>query len=224
MIGDGDTRAAAPSAPKWVSGYAKGVQSGVVLRAKVTGRTSIFDTFTTVDNWINVYGRLAPSGGSVIATGISYSAGYHKTTLLTSNQLAEVTIANPVVFGESRVVICADDRFNRYYGIAIRKGLLLSQVSIVRGLSSISVQKFGTVNATIEAGDTFAVWYDRYNATVRAYRNEVEITSHVVDPFDLPHGPNQRKTGVVMGTNWLVDIGPNFSAFEAIDMPDYSGS
>jgi hypothetical protein len=218
VIGKDATLAPPPFSPRWVSGYAKGVQAGLVARTKVTGKTSIFDTFTNVDNWVNVYGRLAASGGSVIATGLSYSAGYHKTTLLSSNQLAEVTISDPVVFGESRVVICADDRFNRYYGIAIRKGLITQQVSIVRGLSSISVQKFGTVNTTINAGDTFAVWYDRLNATVRAYRNEVQITSHVVDPFDIPHGPNQRKTGVVMGTNWLVDIGPNFSAFEAVDV------
>lgn len=218
MIGKDATLAAPPFSPRWVSGYAKGLQSGVVLRTTVSGKTSIFDTFTTVDNWINVYGRLAASSGSVVATGFSYSAGYHKTTLLSSNQLAEVTISDPIVFGESRVVICADERFTRYYGIAIRKGLLTQQVSIVRGLSSISVQKFETVNTTINAGDKFAVWYDRINSTVRAYRNEVQIASKVFDAFDIPHGPDNRKTGVVMGTNWLVDIGPNFSAFEAVDV------
>jgi hypothetical protein len=221
-IGEADTQAAHPSPIHRVSGYAKGVSSGLTVFTKVTGLSYIYDDFDTVDDWVNVYGRLGVSGGAtsdVVATGISYSAGYHKTQLLTDNCRAKVTIQDgTVIFGESRVVVCADNRFNRYYGVAIRRGVLSSTVSIVRGNSSISVDKYETVTVSLAAGDEFEVWYDRVNSTVRVYQNDSEIAARYFEPNDIPHGVGNRYVGVVMGTNWLVDIGPNFDDFEAFDV------
>lgn len=222
MIGAGDTTAARPFTPNWVSGYAKGTDLALTVATTVTGLSYVYDDFDTVDDWVNVYGQLGVSGGAtsdVVATGISYSAGYHKTVMLTDNHRAKVTIQDgAVIYGESRVVICADDRFANYYGVSIRRGLLASQVAIIRGKSSISVDKYESVAATISAGDEFEVWYDRINSTVRVYQNDSEIAAKYFPPTDIPHGPGCRHVGVVMGTNWLIDIGPNFDDFEAFDV------
>lgn len=221
-IGAADTTAALPVMPAWVPGYAKGALSEMTVSTRAKGLSYIYDNFDNVNDWINVYGRLGVSGGStsdVVATGISYSAGRHKTQLLSDNCRAKVKIQDgTVIYGESRVVICADPRFNRYYGIAIRKRLIGSQVSIIRGRSSISVDKYETVGVTMNAGDEYEVWYDRANSTVRVYENGSEIAKKYFEPNDIPHGPGCRWTGVVMGANWLIDIGPNFDSFEAFDV------
>lgn len=224
MIGDADTKAPRPDVPPRIDGYAKGALLELDILCRVSGLGYIYDDFTTVDDWINVYGRLSVSGGAtsdVVTTGIGYSAGYHKTRLLTDNCRAKVTIQDGiVVYGESRVVICADTMFTRYYGIAIRKNLIGSEVSIIRGTSSIAVDKYQTVAVDINAGDQFEVWYDRNNSVVRIYRNGSEIAAKYFEPTDIPHGPSCRYTGVVMGANWLVDIGPNFDNFQAWDVSE----
>lgn len=216
-IGGSDTRNKLPTLPAWVSGYAKGATTGLTVSSRARGLSYVYDSFDTVNDWINVYGRLGVGAGDVVATGVSYSAGRHKTQMLSDNHRAKVTIQGSI-YGESRVVICADERFNRYYGIAIRKGLIFQDVSIIRGLSSIAVDKYETVGVVIDPGDEFEVWYDRVNSKVRIYENGSEIASKYFEPNDIPHGPGCRWTGVVMGTNWLVDIGPNFADFEAYDV------
>ena len=221
-LGLADTKAAHPSPAVRQSGYAKGVRAGLTIRTNVKGLSYIYDDFDTVDDWINVHNQLGVSGGAssdVVAPGISYAAGYHKTQLLSDNCRAQVTIQDGVViYGESRVVVCADPKFSRYYGVAIATGLLGTYVSIIRGKSSISVDKYEEVSVSMSAGDTFAVWYDRINSVVRVYQNDSEIAAKYFPPNDIPHGPGNRYTGVVMGTNWLVDMGPNFDDFEAFDV------
>lgn len=218
-IGESDTLALRPTMPSWIPGYAKGFTTGITINPKVRGLSYVYDSFDSVDDWINVHNRLRIDDGVAATTGIGYAAGYHKTQMLSDNCRAKVTLQpGSVKFGESRVVVCADQKFSRYYGVAIRKNALTASLSIIRGRSSIAVTRYETTTVTLGPGDEIEVWYDRINSVVRVYKNDSEIAKKYFAPNDIPHGAGCRYTGIVMGTNWLVDVGPNFSDFEAWDV------
>lgn len=222
MIGLQDTRRRRPVTPDWLPGYAKGISIGLELDVKVTGLGYIYDDFNNVDDWVNVHGALRVTGGAtsdVYGPDLGYAAGYHKTQLLTDNCRAKVTIqSESILYGQSRIWICGDNRMSRYYGLAIGKSTTSSYIVILRGKSSISVDSYENTNVTLSSGDEFEIWYDRPNSTVRAYQNGSEIASHYFPPNDIPHGPGNRWCGVAMATDWLVDLGPNFDDFEAWDV------
>lgn len=206
----------------WVPGYAKTIETTINLDVQVTGLGHIYDDFNTVDDWINVHGRLRVTGGTtsdVYGPALGYAAGRHKMQLLTDNCRAKVIIQDGVMaYGESRVWICGDAKMNRYYGMAINFSNLATQVSIIRGRSSISVDKYETTAITLLSGDAMEVWYDRINSMVRVYQNGSEVASKRFAINDIPHGRDCRWTGVVMGCHWLIDVGPNFTSFEAWDV------
>jgi hypothetical protein len=178
-----------------------------------------YDDFATVDDWVNVHGRLHTTGDDVYGPDLGYAAGHHKTQLLTDNCRAKVTIqSEAILYGQSRVWICGDKKMSRYYGLAIGKSLVSSYIVILRGKSSISVDTYENTNITLSSGDEFEIWYDRPNSTVRAYQNGSEIASHYFPPNDIPHGAGCRWAGVVMATDRLVDLGPNFDDFTAWDV------
>lgn len=224
MIGESDTTADKPFNPAWISGYAKGVNSTVTVSTKVRGLGYIYDDFNSVDDWTMVYGQLSVSGGAtsdVFGPLLGYAAGYHKTQLLSDNCRAKVTIQDGVMlYGESRVFVCSDDRMTRYYGVAISRRVIGSNVRIIRGLSSIACDSFEQTLVSIANGDEFEVWYDRLNSTVRVYQNGSEIAAKYFPPNDIPHGVGCRYTGVVMSANWLLDAGPRFDDFEAYDVSE----
>lgn len=222
MIGEADTVHPRPAVPAWLPAYNKGVFGEVSVSTRVTGLTHIYDPFNSVDDWIPVHGKLGASGGEVRSESLTYSASRHKTECLTDNIRAKVTIeAAPILAGESRVVICSDDRMNSYYGVAIYNASVgTDKIWIIRGQSSISVDKYQPTNITLAAGDEIEVWYDRMNSTVRVYQNGSEVCKQYFPPADIPHGPGNRYTGVVIGAGWTIDFGPKFTDFEAWDEDD----
>lgn len=217
-IGVAATRKARPRQEDWRPGYAKGVQLGLDFDLNITALTSIVEPFGDVDDWVNVFGKIGLADGYVWGPGISYAAAYHKTQLLTDNCRASVTIDNTLIFGEARVWVCGDQQMNRYYGVHIKHFLIGSTLSICRGKSSISADLYEETTVALSGGDTIDVWYDRPNSTVRVYRNGAEVCKKYFTPNDIPHGDGCRYTGVTMGVNWLLDIGPNFTDFSARDV------
>ena len=224
MIGDADTLNLRPQVANWYPGYAKGVLGQIDISCRVTGNSYLFDDFDNLDQWILVHGQLFVSGGAtsdVYGPLIGYGAARHQTQMLTDNHRAKVTIQDGVMlFGESRVFICADERMNNYYGMAFSNDLLGQKVAIIRGKSSVSVDYYEWTTASLTAGDEFEVWFDRRNSTVRIYKNDVEIASKFFPPTDIPHGPGARWVGVVMSARWLLDQGPRFDTFEAEDVQE----
>lgn len=226
MIGEADTKAPRPRCAEWVTGYAKGINPAVEVSTKITGLSYVYDDFADLDQWVTVHGKLAiSSGGNVysdptLRSSWWYAAGYHVTEMLTDNHRATVTIQSGTLsYGESRVFICADKSMHRYYGLALRNGVLGDSVAIIRGQSDIGVDRYESTTITISPGDTFSVWWDRINSTVRVYQNGAEICSKYFTPQDIPHGPGNRYCGVVMGTR-LLSTGPRFADFEAYDEDD----
>lgn len=222
MIGEADTVYPRPVVPTWLPTYRKGVLGQVTVSTRVTGLTHLYDPFDTVDAWIPIHGKIGANDGEVRSESLTYAAARHKTQCLTDNCRAKVTIeASPILAGESRVFICSDERMNSYYGMAILNNSVgTDKVWIVRGTSSIAVDKYQSTSVTITAGDEFEVWYDRANTTVRVYQNGSEVCHQYFAPADIPHGPGNRYTGVVIGASWWVDFGPKFSDFEAWDEDD----
>lgn len=222
MIGEADTKTARPRCDEWVAGYAKGINPVVQVSTKVTGLSYAYTDFDDLDAWIPVHGTLHVSGGATsdVYSAWSYAAGYHVTQMLTDNCRAKVVIQDGAMsYGESRVVVCADPGFNRYYGLAIRHYLGIDNLAIIRGQSDISVDRYDEQEISLSAGDAFEVWYDRLNSTVRVYQNSAEICSKYFSPQDIPHGPGNRFAGVVMGLR-LFNGGPRFTSFEAWDEDD----
>lgn len=217
-IGVAATRKARPRQEDWYDGYAKGVRLGLDFDLNITALTSIAEPFDNVDNWVNVYGKIGLTDGYVWGPGISYAAAYHKTQLLTDSCRASVTIDGTLIFGESRVWVCGDQQMNRYYGVHIKHFLIGSTLSICRGKSSISADLYEETSVALSGGDEVDVWYDRPNSTVRVYRNGAEVCKKYFPPNDIPHGDGCRYTGITMGVNWLLDIGPNFTEFSARDV------
>lgn len=220
MIGGARTTVAPlPPVPPNPGVYAKGVRLHTLVGFKAVGLSQISDSFDNLDAWTNVYGKLLTTSGNVHGPLFGYAAGIHKTQLLTDNGRATVTIqSGTVLLGESRVAICADPQMNAYYGMAIKRTLLGSTVSIIRGRSTIAVDKFETTTVTVNPGDVFMVWYDRRNSRVRVYRNSSEICSKYFAPTDIPHGPGHRWTGLIMSCMQLLDGGARFTSFAATDV------
>jgi hypothetical protein len=218
VIGEADTKSVRPLAPVWVDAYAKGCSGEVEISCRATGFSEIVEDFASVDDWWMVYGQLMVADGNVYGPIIGYAAGIHKTQLLTDNCRAKITLqSGTVASGESRVVICADERMNSYYGMALVKDLSGQKVAVIRGSSSISVEYYNWTPAFLTAGSEFEVWYDRRNSVVRIYQDGSELCSKSFSPTDIPHGPGCRWTGVVMSAR-LLDAGPRFDTFEATDI------
>lgn len=219
MIGEADTIGVRPDVPVRIPTYGKGALLQLDIMARVSGLGYIVDDFDTVDDWIMVHGQLIAADSDVRGPLLGYAAGRHKTQLLSDNCRAKVTVTStPMNYGESRVFICADERMNSYYGMAIKTGVLADKISIIRGQSSISVDEYEETTVTVTTGDEFEVWYDRLNSTVRVYENGSEIAAKYFPPTDIPHGPGCRYTGVVMSARKLPDNGPEFGDFTATDV------
>lgn len=223
MIGEADTLAPRPRSAGWKPGYAKGVNTTVQIACKVTGGSTVTDTFDSVDAWIPVHGKLYVSGGATsdVYSLIGYAAAYHPTQMLTDNHRVRVTVQDGILsVGESRAIICADPLFSHYYGLALEQGLGVGYVSIIRGRNDISVDKYERTLVTIANGDTFDVWYDNANSTVRVYQNDAEICSKWFAFSDIPHGVGNRYCGIVMGATRIIATGPRWTTFEAFDEDD----
>lgn len=228
MITSTSSRRRRPQVPDLLPVAARGILTGARHTTEVSAKTSLFDNFESgLDQWVNVHGRLDTLNGDVIAavsifdpiTLFDYGAGYHRTELLSDNQRAKITIQGGTIqSGKARIVICADPSFRRYYGLEIETGISNNRFHIIKGFSPIDVKKFATVNRTVANGASAEVWMDWETSTIRAYYNGAQVTSLPVPAYEIQHGPGHRKTGVVMGVDWVFAPGVQFETFEAWDV------
>lgn len=211
-----------PRTPRLVEGYAKGALSRVEHFNKVKMRTSISDDFESgLANWVNVAGKLTVLNGNVNATTFGYSAGRHKTQLLSDNCRAKVVIQDGFISaGRSCVVICADERLNFYYGLVIETGLVNNKFHLVRGTGTKSRQVLVSASVEVDPDDEAEIWFDEPNSTLRAYYNGSEVAAVPVDRNDIPHGPGRRFAGVIMGIDWFLSPGVLFDEFSAWDVAE----
>ena len=210
-----------PTAPPFVAGYAKGGLSRVEHFNTVKLRTEIEDDFEDgVGAWINVQGKLKTFSGNVAAADpFGYAAGYHQTQLLSDNCRAKVTIQDGIIAaGKACVFICSDVRMNFYYGLVVETGIINNRFHIVRGTGTKSRQILATASVDVDPDDTAEIWYDQPNSVLRAYYNGSQVLAVPVDRNDIPHGPNRRYTGVVMGIDWVFASGVLFEDFAAWDV------
>jgi hypothetical protein len=215
-----ETRLKQPKNPPFVEGYAKGVLSQVEHFTKAKLRTEISDDFEDgLGSWVNVQGALRILSGNINSTAFGYAAGYHRTQLLSDNCRAKVTIQDGLISsGRSCVVICADVRFQFYYGLVVETGIFNNKFHIVRGTGPKSRQVLDTVTVEVDNNDSAEIWFDQTTSTLRAYYNGSEVLAVPVDRNDIPHGPGRRYCGVVMGIDWFLSPGALFEDFEAWDV------
>lgn len=231
MIGDSVTRAHKPRSPELDSGLFLGAVSAVSATTSVSLRTRAFDDFSAgVDDWVNVRGKLTTTGGespditadSDLFDPLSWvagAAGYHRTEMLTDSVRVKVTIPDgAIVNGTSQFWFCGDEEMTHYYGVEVSTVLGVSSLSIIKGTSPNSWQRFETTLTPLTAGDSVEGWYDHEFSVIRMYHEGSEIAAMSVAPTDIPHGPGRRRVGVIMAADWWIAPGGNFADFEAWDV------
>lgn len=229
MISESRTRAYKPRPPQMGAGLFLGAMSKVASVTSVSLKTSVLDDFSAgVDEWVNVRGRLTTASGNITAdTGIfdplSYvigAAGYHRTELLTDNIRAKIVVpTGSIINGTSQFWFCGDTAMTHYYGVEVSTVLGSSSLSIIKGTSPNSWQRYSTTSVPLAAGDVIEGWYDRPNSTLHMYRNGSTVGAALpVPPTEIPHGPGRRRVGVIMAADWWIAPGGNFASFEAWDV------
>ncbi len=230
-IGYSATRAHKPRTPAMAAGVFLGAASQATHTTTVGLKTRIYDDFNNgVDDWINVRGRLTTTGGgspditaeTSLFDPLSYvvgAAGYHRTQLLTDNVRAKVTVPDGLIInGTSQFWFCGDTAMEHFYGIEVSTVVGISSLSIIKGTSPNSFQRFQTTLQSLQAGDEIEGWYDRPNSTLRMYHEGSLKKSLPVSPTEIPHGPGRRWCGVIMAADWWIAPGGNFADFEAWDV------
>lgn len=231
MIGNSVTRAHKPKAPAMHPGIFLGAVSQVHAATTLVLKTRVFDDFSNgVDDWVNVRGKLTTTGGaspditadSDIFDPLSWvvgAAGYHRTEMLTDSVRVKVTVPDgPIINGTSQFWFCGDAEMTHYYGVEVSTVLGISSLSIIKGTSPNSWQRFETTLTPLSSGDSVEGWYDHEFSVIRMYHEGSEVGALSVSPTDIPHGPGRRRVGVIMGADWWIAPGGNFADFEAWDV------
>lgn len=231
MIGQALSRGHKADAPPLVDGVSLGAVSQVLATTTVALKTRAYDNFSAgVDNWINVRGRLTTTGGGTpditadtsIFDPLSYvvgAAGYHRTQMMSDNIRVKVTVPDGLILnGSSQFWFCGDTAMTHYYGVELSTVLGISSLSLIRGTSPNSWQRYGTTLQSLQPGDVIEGWNDHPNSTVRMYHEGALKASIPVSPTDIPHGPGRRWCGVIMAADWWVAPGGNFADFDAWDV------
>lgn len=231
MIGESRVRAHKPRPPQMGAGLFLGAASRVNASTSVSLKTRVFDDFSGgVGDWVNVRGKLTTTGGSSpditadtdIFNPLSYvigAAGYHRTEMLSDSVRVKVTVPDGLIInGTSQFWFCGDAAMTHYYGVEVSTVLGISSLSIIKGSSPNSWERFKTTLTPLTAGDSIEGWYDQRDSVVRMYHEGSEIAALPVPPTDIPHGPGRRRVGVIMAADWWIAPGGNFASFEAWDV------
>lgn len=207
-----------------IEGVGKGARVGVVADVRVTGKMHITDTFTNLDKFAMVYGGLPFFGGDpYIDAGKLAGRGLvrHKVQAMSDNGRANAVIGS-LAGGKTRLVICGDALFNTYYGIEVETGIINNKLHIIKGRgNAATVTKHATVSVAWANSDSVSVWYDEPNHTIRAYRNNTQVTSLAVRANEINHGPGFRNHGVAVGVDLflgVINVGALFTSYEYLDV------
>lgn len=217
--------------------HSKSAMSRVFNKTSASIKVHIFDAFTSLDNFVVL------SGGPLITSGRLSGVGVvrHKDKCATDNYKVTAVVGSSDD-GKTMLITCGSAGFDRFYGLEIENGVI-DQFHIIKGtnltwttsfsifgisigLPSLLVGLFSafsnlfhysTQPQIVTTGDTVAIWFDQPNSTVRAYKNNTEVTSLVVPPHEIPHGEEFRYFGVMQGSLFSFN-GVQFTSIEAQDV------
>jgi len=220
--------------------HGKSALTKIFQRSTATVRAHIFDSFTTLDNFVvlaNYLNSLDTTGGQLGG----YGAVRHKDQCATDNYRVKAVVGS-AANGKTRLVTCASPGFDRFYALEIENSAN-DQFHIVKGTGlswSTSAGIFGVAIGLINlllgffssfvllipwisqpqavlSGDVVEIWWDEPNSTIRVYRNGGQVTSLPVDREEIPHGDGYRYFGVMQGITYL-SPGVKFTSIEAYDI------
>lgn len=207
----------------------------------VSAKLSISDTLDNLDNFDIVYGTPSIESGQLVGEGV---VRFNQEALTDSHRAEAVIGTN--LFGTTRLIICGNKTFTRYYGIEIQESLLGSNCSIIKGNAASSVEsgggllsvlfglffslfsvfsqdvsKHAGVLISVGNGDKLGAEYNEETSTITAYINDVEVTSLEVPRGEIPHGKGQRWAGLAVGVDivlGILNVGPLMTSFGLEDI------
>ncbi|MCG7610334.1 hypothetical protein [Mycobacterium sp. CnD-18-1] len=230
----------APRPPVVTAPRGKSALPRVVARTAATVKATVLDTLDTLDNFVTVAGAPTITSGRLSGSGVVL----HRDQAATDNYMVTAEIGAEAN-GKTWLVTCAGEGMDSFYALEVETGLALNQFHIIKGTSTPSVStgilgfltpvvtlvlgffhgllddlldivRDVTTGQSVDPGDTVGIWWDEPNSTVRAYKNDVEVTSLPVDKWEIPHGPGYRRFGVVQGVDQL-GAGVEFTSIQAAD-------
>jgi hypothetical protein len=228
--------------PRIISGgRGFGVTINTPTEVTVTPKLAATEDFSSLDNFVTVYGTPVIQSGKLAGQAV---VRYKNQALTDSHKVSTVVGAQNT--GTTRLVICGDESFLRYYALQISVGITGSALSIIRGTGARSVESStGLIGAlfslffslfslfskdttteafqtvTLDVDDEVSFWYDEDTSTLRAYVNDVEETSLAVPRGEIPHGPGFRWAGVAVGLDLFLNVlnaGPLMTSFALDDV------
>ncbi len=220
------TRSKAPIPPVHVGAVGK---SGLV---RLTRTTRVIVKGTAGSDFANLNDFVVLTKNPTITSGRLAGEGVvrHRDQMHTDDFRVSAVIGAKET-GKTRLVTCGSATFSSFYGLEVETGLINNRFHILKGSGTTAlldggifsvIGKHATVNQTVNNGDEVAVWWDRENSVVRAYKNDVQVTSLPVPRWEIPHGDGFRHWGVAQGVDmWLFDIlnkGVEFTSIAAEDV------
>lgn len=220
-----------------VAPFGKSVVSHVAATTTITPKLTATDTFTTLNNWVTIYGTPTITSGVLTGTG----AVRYKNQALTDHHKASAVVSSKAS-GTTRLVICGDENFTRFYSLEINVGLT-TEFSLIKGSAASSVQegndllalllnlllfvftlfststsKFATTTVTLNVSDEVAVEYDPDTSTLITYINDLPTACTLEVPRgEIGHKEGFRYAGVAVGIA-SGTAGTRFTSFELADV------
>ena len=202
----------------------KGALVDAAYDLTVTGKLSVTSDLSNLDQFVTLAGK------PTIASGILGGGAVvrHRAEALSDAHKVTVTIGS-VAPGKTRLVICSDADFTKYYGLEIETGLINNKFHIIKGRGTDAlldgyifseVDKFDTTTVFTAVGDQVSVWYDRAHDMIRGYKGATEVVQLAVDPREIAHGVGNRHHGVAVGVDLVFSLNPGAlpTAYTAVDV------
>lgn len=206
-------------------------------QTRATIKATIADSFTTLDNFVILSEdpTIAVTSGRLTGNGAVRHRDHPGT-----DDFKVTAVIGAKNNGRTRLVTCASASFDRFYALEVETGSL-NRMHILKATSAVSTSssgifgiligllgfflgnfgsandlvKYATITRTVNADDSVAIWWDEANSVIRAYHNGIEVTSLPVDPWEIPHGEDNRNFGVMAGVDSTTGV--QFTSIEAAD-------
>lgn len=219
------TSSAAPIPPVYAGPLGKSALAGVRRNTTTVVKASVSNDFSSLDDFVVLARDPEISSGRLSGEGVVR----HRDQMHTDEFLVEAEVGIKPS-GKTRIVTCGSATFSSFYGLEVETGIINNKLHIIKGSGTTAlldggiiseVDKYSTINRTVEIGDKVGVWFDRAAGMVRGYVNQSQVISLPVPKWEIPHGDGFRYWGVAQGVDLFLGFlnpGVEFTSITAEDV------
>lgn len=216
------TTSAAPRPPLHIGPIGKSAISGLTRTTAVSVKSTVANDFASLDDFVVVTKNPTITSGRLSGEGVVR----HRDEMCSDDFLVEAAVGAKDA-GRTRLVTCGSASFSSFYALEVESGTNMLHIIKGRGSTALldggifsATQRFASVSQSVIVGDKVGVWWDRQSRVVRAFLNDVEVTSLPVPTWEIPHGPGFRYWGVAQGVAMVLGTlkGVEFTSIAAEDV------